>query len=126
MKSFNKTHHDLDDILETMKDIWLLKDLCLASDKMIHESYLGNGFCYRRFNKVLKKKEQLAYTGYFGAWTDNPEYFIREMQPNTQLQRNALRLKYVFWLGIGTTIDKVQLVPSKPFYDIYMYHGCNH
>ena len=91
---------------------------------MVHESYIGNGFCYRRFNKAMKKKEQLGYAGYFGAWTDNPNYWVREMAPNTQVHRNALRLKWVCWLSVNTQIDKVRLDPTCPVYDLYMYHGC--
>ena len=45
------------------------------------------------------------------------------MISNTQVQRNALKLHYVCWLGIATRIDRVRLNPKNPIYDIYMYHG---
>jgi hypothetical protein len=50
---------------------------------MIHESTVKNGFCYRRWSKDLNANEYLAYTGYFGAWTDNADYFERRMMPAT-------------------------------------------
>ena len=59
-------------LTNTVEPIWLLKDLVRSLDYIIHESYNGNGFCYRRYNKELKKHEQLASTGNYGAWTDNP------------------------------------------------------
>lgn len=68
---------------------------------MIHEQS-GNGFCYRRFNTNLMKNEQLGYTGYFGSWTDNPQYYSRVVMPNTLFHRSAIRLKWVCWFSLWT------------------------
>jgi hypothetical protein len=71
------------DTIKHNQKIWLLKDLKFGLEQLIHESYSGNGFCYRRYNKSLGGLEHLAYTGYFGSWTDNPQYFERIVAPNT-------------------------------------------
>jgi len=42
---------------------------------MIHESWLGNGFCYRRLNSTFKNIEYLAFAGFFCPHTDNPNWY---------------------------------------------------
>ena len=118
-------YSNLRDSIRHSQKIWLLKDLKWGYGQMIHESYQGNGFCYRRVSKELGGLEQLAYTGYFGAWTDNPQYYERIMCPNTQLRRAAIKLKFVCYFHIRTTLDKVDLDHKNPTYDFYMYHGGN-
>jgi hypothetical protein len=101
-----------------------MKDLEYHKDVIVHESYQGNGFCYRRFNMNMRKNEQLAYTGYFGAWTDDTRYWERKMISNTQLHRKALKLHSVSWLSVYTIIDKVRFNTQSPYYDVFMYQGC--
>ena len=102
-------YQNLRDAIKHNQKIWLLKDLKWAYGELINESYQGNGFCYRRVNKELGGIEQLAYTGYSGAWTDNSSYYERRMCRNTQLHRAAIYLKWVCWFHIRTTLDKVVL-----------------
>ena len=47
------------------------------------------------------------------------------MCPNTQFQRAALKLKWVCWFHLHTTLDKVDLDHKNPTYDLFMYHGGN-
>lgn len=105
------------------KEIFLLKDTQFYCDMMIHESNNKNGFCYRRWNKDLKATEYLAYTGYFGAWTDNTSYYERVMMPNTQVHRNALMLKSVSWFTIYTIVDQIKVNKKSPIYDVFIYHA---
>ena len=112
-----------DAIKHNKKKIWLLEDLKWAFGDLMNEFYQGRGFCYRRVNKELGGIEQLAYTGYSGAWTDDDDYYERTVCQNTQLNRAAIYLKWVSWFHIRTILDKVDLDHLKPTYDFYMYHG---
>lgn len=107
-----------------MSPILLLKDLGNANTLIYHETWSGNGFCYRRRNQELKSTELIAYAGYFGAHTDNPQYWVRERLPNSLLLRDALYLRWVCWFSIGTKIDKVPLKRGKTQFDVFVYHGC--
>lgn len=126
MKASKKesTAEDLEFIMGLASKIYLVKDLQFMLGTIVHQSELGSGFCYRRLNTQLKKMEQLAYTGYFGAWTDNPSYYARTLMPNTQFHRNAIQLKFVCWFHLQTKVDSIKLDRAKPMYDVYIYHGC--
>lgn len=66
----------IDELIAPDNRVNFLKDFGKL-ELMIHESSIENGFCYRRFNKNLQKNENLGFTGYFGSWTDNPQYYWR-------------------------------------------------
>ena len=89
--------------------VHFLKDTVKFTGALIHESELNNGFCYRRWSMDLKAIEYLAYTGYFGAWTDDTRYFERRMIDNTVFHRQAQVLKSVSWFHIHTKIDRVKI-----------------
>mmetsp|Transcript_18049 Transcript_18049/g.30778 ORF Transcript_18049/g.30778 Transcript_18049/m.30778 type:complete len:92 (+) Transcript_18049:461-736(+) len=90
---------------------------------MIHESWKGNGFCYRRFDKLTRSTEYLGYAGYFGAWTDNPQYYERRTVANSLFHRNALVLKWVCYLAFKAVVDSVKINRKSPIYDVFVYHG---
>ena len=106
-----------------IEPVLLLKDLGSTNKLLYHEAWSGSGFCYRRRNQELKATEYIAYAGYFGAHTDNPQYWKRKRMPNSLLLRDALVLNYVCWFSVATKIDKVPLLASKK-YDLFLYHGC--
>ena len=70
----------------------------------------------------MKATEYIAYAGYFGAHTDNPQYWKRMSMSNSLLLRDALVLNWVSWFSVGTKIDKVPLQADK--YEVFLYHGC--
>jgi hypothetical protein len=62
--SVTRAEKDLLEILEE-HGVYLMKDLKIFFKEgvMIHDSAVGNGFYYKRFNYSLKRMEFLGYTG---------------------------------------------------------------